>query len=114
MQQGKIHRLETALAEAKDKLKSAREARDATVAEKEELVKDLEQAHGGLTEARIKSEKDKAGLVGIVEFERKERGKAVETKAIMEARMEELMDRKSKFACFSMRSPNEKGRWFLS
>ncbi|KAF8917762.1 hypothetical protein BGZ58_004996, partial [Dissophora ornata] len=104
MQQGKICRLKTALAEDEDKLQSARDERD-TVAEKEALVKDLEQVHGELMEARIKSEKDKASLEGIVEFERKERGRAVETRAIMAARAEELMARKNKFDCFWLRNP---------
>ncbi|KAF8918274.1 hypothetical protein BGZ58_004878 [Dissophora ornata] len=77
MQQGKIHRLEAALAEAEDKLKAVREERDATAAEKEAIAKDLEQVRGDLVEARIKAEKDKTNLEGIVERERKEREKAL-------------------------------------
>ncbi|KAG0324158.1 hypothetical protein BGZ99_002166 [Dissophora globulifera] len=100
MHQGKIHRLEAALADAEDRLKSAREERDTTAAQKESLAKELEQVRSELAAAKIKSDKDKAGLESIVERERREREKAVETKAIMEARMEELMGRKSKFACF--------------
>ncbi|KAG0204908.1 hypothetical protein BGX28_003287 [Mortierella sp. GBA30] len=100
MQQGKIHRLEAALAETEDKLKYAHGERDTLLKEKATLTKQLESLQGEMAAARIKSEKDRAGLEGILERERKEREKAVETRAIMEARMEELMGRKSKFACF--------------
>ncbi|KAF9982840.1 hypothetical protein BGZ75_005692 [Mortierella antarctica] len=100
MQQGKIHRLEAALADTEERLKHAHEGRASLLKEKEALTKELESVRGELTASRIKSEKDRAGLEGIVERERKEREKAVETRAIMEARMEELMGRKSKFACF--------------
>ncbi|KAF9575552.1 hypothetical protein EC968_002488 [Mortierella alpina] len=100
MQQGKIHRLEAALADTEERLKHAHEGRAALLKEKEALTKELESVRGELTASKIKSEKDRAGLEGIVERERKEREKAVETRAIMEARMEELMGRRSKFACF--------------
>ncbi|KAF9283797.1 hypothetical protein BGZ68_005086 [Mortierella alpina] len=100
MQQGKIHRLEAALADTEERLKHAHEGRASLLKEKEALTKELESVRGELTASRIKSEKDRAGLEGIVERERKEREKAVETRAIMEARMEELMGRRSKFACF--------------
>ncbi|KAF9190774.1 hypothetical protein BGZ50_009825 [Haplosporangium sp. Z 11] len=100
MQLGKIHRLEAALAEAEEKLKSARTDQKTTLAQKEALARELEQVRAELTAAKVKSEEDRAGLEGILERERKERERAVETRAIMEARMEELMGRKSKFACF--------------
>ncbi|CAO3568270.1 unnamed protein product [Mortierella alpina] len=100
MQQGKIHRLEAALADTEERLKHAHEGRASLLKEKEALTKELESVRGELTASRLKSEKDRAGLEGIVERERKEREKAVETRAIMEARMEELMGRRSKFACF--------------
>ncbi|KAG0261569.1 hypothetical protein BG011_000907 [Mortierella polycephala] len=100
MQLGKIHRLEAALAEAEEKLKSARSDQDTTLAQKEALARELEQVRAELTAAKVKSETDRAGLEGILEREKKERERAVETRAIMEARMEELMGRKSKFACF--------------
>ncbi|KAF9115672.1 hypothetical protein BGX27_006916 [Mortierella sp. AM989] len=100
MQQGKIQRLETALTEAEEKLKAAQSERATTLAEKESLTNDLEQVRAELAAAKVKSEKDRTGLEGLVERERREREKAMETRVIMEAKLEELMSRKSKFACF--------------
>ncbi|KAI1297947.1 hypothetical protein EDD11_006905 [Mortierella claussenii] len=100
MQLGKVHRLEAALADAEERLKVALSEKKSTAAEKEVLSKELEGVREELLAAKAKSEKDRAGLESIVEKERREREKAVETRAIMEARMEELMGRKSKFACF--------------
>ncbi|KAF9995425.1 hypothetical protein BGZ80_002090 [Entomortierella chlamydospora] len=100
MQQGKIQRLEAALAEAEEKLKNAQNERAMTSTEKESLAKDLEQARTELDAAKAKAEKDRAGLQELVDRERKEKEKAVEVKIIMETKMEELMSRKSKFGCF--------------
>ncbi|KAF9433491.1 hypothetical protein BGZ76_009395, partial [Entomortierella beljakovae] len=94
MNQGKIHRLETSLAEAEEKLKNAQNMQTSTAADKESLANDLEQVRSELAAAKVKHEKDRAGLESLAERERKDKEKAVETKAIMEARMEELMSRK--------------------
>ncbi|KAF9345067.1 hypothetical protein BGX26_003579, partial [Mortierella sp. AD094] len=53
MQQGKIHRLEAALAEAEEKLKNAQSERATTVTEKESLAKDLEQVRTELAAAKV-------------------------------------------------------------
>ncbi|KAF9919665.1 hypothetical protein FBU30_010681 [Linnemannia zychae] len=100
MQQGKVQRLEAALTDAEEKLKQARADQATTAAERDRLNRELTDLQDELKAAKIKSDKDRAGLESILEKERKEREKAVETRAIMEARMEELMGRKSKFACF--------------
>lgn len=100
MQQGKIHRLEAALADAEDKLKQARSDVSTTSADRDRLNQELTNLRDELMAAKVKSDKDRAGLETILEKERREREKAVETRAIMEARMEELMGRKSKFGCF--------------
>ncbi|KAF9133050.1 hypothetical protein BGW39_010740 [Mortierella sp. 14UC] len=100
MQQGKVLRLEAALADAEEKLKQARGDQATTASERDRLNRELSELRDELMAAKIKSDKDRAGLESIVEKERREREKAVETRAIMEARMEELMARKSKFGCF--------------
>ncbi|KAF9152302.1 hypothetical protein BG015_005479 [Linnemannia schmuckeri] len=100
MQQGKIHRLEAALADAEEKLKQARSDVSTTAADRDRLNRELTDLRDELMAAKVKSDKDRAGLETILEKERREREKAVETRAIMEARMEELMGRKSKFGCF--------------
>ncbi|KAF9139383.1 hypothetical protein BGX30_008019 [Mortierella sp. GBA39] len=100
MQQGKIHRLEAALADAEEKLKHARSDVSATSADRDRLNRELTDLRDELMAAKVKSDKDRAGLETVLEKERREREKAVETRAMMEARMEELMGRKSKFGCF--------------
>ncbi|KAF9547523.1 hypothetical protein EC957_008360 [Mortierella hygrophila] len=100
MQQGKIHRLEAALADAEEKLKQARSDVSITSADRDRLNLELTDLRDELMAAKVKSDKDRAGLETVLEKERREREKAVETRAIMEARMEELMGRKSKFGCF--------------
>lgn len=100
MQQGKILRLEAALADAEDKLKQARSDVSTTSADRDRLNQELTNLRDELIAAKVKSDKDRAGLETILEKEKREREKAVETRAIMEARMEELMGRKSKFGCF--------------
>jgi DNA repair exonuclease SbcCD ATPase subunit len=100
MQQGKIHRLEAALADAEEKLKQARTDVSTTTADRDRLSQELINLREELMAAKVKSDKDRAGLESILEKEKREREKAVETRAIMEARMEELMGRKSKFGCF--------------
>ncbi|KAG0200966.1 hypothetical protein BGX33_010661 [Mortierella sp. NVP41] len=100
MQQGKIQRLEAALADAEEKLKQARGDQATTKTDRDRLALELTNLREELLSAKIKSDKDRAGLETVLEKERREREKAVETRAIMEARMEELMGRKSKFACF--------------
>ncbi|KAF8981072.1 hypothetical protein BGZ46_003309 [Entomortierella lignicola] len=100
MQQGKVHRLEAALAEAEEKLKNSHGERATTIAEKDALAKQLEQARADLAAFKVKSEKDRVTLESLVERERREKEKALETKIIMESRMEELINRKSKFGCF--------------
>ncbi|KAG0284039.1 hypothetical protein BGZ96_011604 [Linnemannia gamsii] len=100
MQQGKIHRLEAALADAEEKLKQARSDVSTTTTDRDRLSRELTDLREELMAAKVKSDKDRAGLESILEKEKREREKAVETRAIMEARMEELMGRKSKFGCF--------------
>lgn len=100
MQQGKIHRLEAALADAEEKLKQARSDVSTTTSDRDRLSLELTNLREELMAAKVKSDKDRAGLESILEKEKREREKAVETRAIMEARMEELMGRKSKFGCF--------------
>ncbi|KAF9903165.1 hypothetical protein EC991_004111 [Linnemannia zychae] len=100
MQQGKVHRLEAALADAEEKLKQSRSDQATTASERDRLNREMLELREELMAAKIKSDKDRAGLESILEKERREREKAVETRAIMEARMEELMARKSKFGCF--------------
>ncbi|KAI7818011.1 hypothetical protein BC939DRAFT_464061 [Gamsiella multidivaricata] len=95
MQQGKIHRLEAALADAEERVKQAKSERDASLAEKEQLAREVEQVRAELAAAKQKGETDRQGLESLVEKERREKEKAVETRAIMEARMEELMARKN-------------------
>ncbi|KAG0043772.1 hypothetical protein BGZ83_011056 [Gryganskiella cystojenkinii] len=100
MHQGKIHRLEAALAETEEKLRTSRADREAVIVERDQLSKELNQAREDLATTKTKADRDRQGLEGAVERERREKERAVETKAVMEARMEELMGRKSKFACF--------------
>lgn len=100
MQQGKIHRLEAALADAEEKLKQARTDVSTTSTDRDRLNQELTNLRDELMAAKVKSDNDRAGLESILQKERREREKAVETRAIMEARMEELMGRKSKFGCF--------------
>ncbi|KAH7034057.1 hypothetical protein BKA57DRAFT_186354 [Linnemannia elongata] len=100
MQQGKIHRLEAALADAEEKLKQARSDVSTTSTDRDRLNQELTNLRDELMAAKVKSDNDRAGLESILQKERREREKAVETRAIMEARMEELMGRKSKFGCF--------------
>ncbi|GJJ78918.1 hypothetical protein EMPS_11277 [Entomortierella parvispora] len=100
MHQGKIHRLEAALAETEEKLKVSRADRDTILSERDHLSQELHQARQDLESTKFKAEKDRQGLEGAVERERREKERALETKAIMESRMEDLMGKKSKFACF--------------
>ncbi|KAI8597461.1 hypothetical protein EDD21DRAFT_357238 [Dissophora ornata] len=60
-------RLEAALVESEEKLKISQDEQNATAAESEALVKDLERVRREIAEARTKSEKDKASLEGIIE-----------------------------------------------
>ncbi|ORZ08060.1 hypothetical protein BCR41DRAFT_359859 [Lobosporangium transversale] len=94
MQQGKIQRLEAALAEAEERLKVAQNEKQMTQDEKVTLAKEIEKVQAELTAVKLKSEKDRQELESILEKERREREKAVEARAIMEAKMEELMGRK--------------------
>lgn len=100
MQQGKVARLETSLAETEEKLRTARTDRDQLLADKEAMIKELEKVRADWNLAKLKSERDRAILESALEKERKEREKAVETRTIMEQRMEELLSKKSKFGCF--------------
>ncbi|KAF9210787.1 hypothetical protein BGZ59_008933 [Podila verticillata] len=100
MQQGKVARLETSLAETEEKLRTARTDRDQLLADKETLTKELEKVRSDLNLSKLKSERDHAVLESALEKERKEREKAVETRTIMEQRIEELLSKKSKFGCF--------------
>ncbi|KAF9419822.1 hypothetical protein BGZ94_009315 [Podila epigama] len=96
MQQGKVTRLEASLAETEAKLREARTDRDQLLAERTQLKQELEKVRNDWEAAKQKSERDRAGLEGILEKERREREKAVETRAIMEQRMEELLSKKTK------------------
>ncbi|KAG0026079.1 hypothetical protein BGZ81_006651 [Podila clonocystis] len=100
MQQGKVTRLEASLAETEEKLKTARGDRDQLLAEKETLTKDLEKTRSDWNMSKLKDNRDRAQLELALEKERKDRERAVETRVVMEQRMEEMLSKKSKFGCF--------------
>ncbi|KAG0338597.1 hypothetical protein BG005_003666, partial [Podila minutissima] len=100
MQQGKVTRLETSLAETEEKLRTARGDRDQLLAEKETLTKDLERTRSDWNLSKLKDNRDRAQLELALEKERKDRERAVETRVVMEQRMEEMLSKKSKFGCF--------------
>ncbi|KAF9336042.1 hypothetical protein BG006_009933, partial [Podila minutissima] len=100
MQQGKVTRLETSLAETEEKLRTARGDRDQLLAEKETLTKDLEKTRSDWNLSKLKDNRDRAQLELALEKERKDRERAVETRVVMEQRMEEMLSKKSKFGCF--------------
>ncbi|KAG0334155.1 hypothetical protein BG000_008585 [Podila horticola] len=100
MQQGKVTRLEASLAETEEKLKTARGDRDQLLSEKETLTKDLERTRSDWNMSKLKDNRDRAQLELALEKERKDRERAVETRVIMEQRMEEMLSKKSKFGCF--------------
>ncbi|KAF9271320.1 hypothetical protein BGZ74_006190, partial [Mortierella antarctica] len=97
---GKVTRLETSLAETEEKLRTARGDRDQLLAEKETLTKDLERTRSDWNLSKLKDNRDRAQLELALEKERKDRERAVETRVVMEQRMEEMLSKKSKFGCF--------------
>ncbi|KAI8354518.1 hypothetical protein B0O80DRAFT_60927 [Mortierella sp. GBAus27b] len=99
MQQGKIQRLEAALADAEERLKRAQGERDTITTEKDSLTKELEQLRAELASAKVKADKERATLESKIEREKKEREKVMEIHTLMEAKVEERISRKSKFRC---------------
>ncbi|KAG0259834.1 hypothetical protein DFQ27_003872 [Actinomortierella ambigua] len=100
MAQGKVNHLERSLQEAEAKLRQSEKGQEQVHREKEQLMRELEAAREALEALRQRSEQEKAGMQEILEREKQERARAAETRAAMEARVEEVLRRRSKFACF--------------
>ncbi|KAF9977018.1 hypothetical protein BGZ73_007226 [Actinomortierella ambigua] len=100
MAQGKVNHLERSLQEAEAKLRQSERGQEQVQREKEQLMRELEAAREALEALRLRSEQEKAGLQEILDREKQERARAAETRAAMEARVEEVLRRRSKFACF--------------